>query len=329
MGLMTGPCDRRTFLAAAGSAAAGAACGSGGAGDPGPTAPTSQPPVYASVTDDVGELLTGRPIASGRILFSDRPPIEIRDGRYTLDASHRLEIGSTHRRVRIEASGCVTRMTGVVVEAAGLRVDLGYRRAPLDLVGDPALYERWLATRYVPNLMRWDPGLYRGAFVYDRQLFRYLSGKPVLFSTDYDVEPSFVASASRIAATEIAAMTGGALRDGVRLASETPQSAWPLPPPDGWLVFYTIVGYFEWQSVEILTAVYPDVFGTVSGASVSLPPSRSTTTDEMRAKTREGVGVYRNNSIPPQPPSLGEAFGTIQYSRKIGHHVGDVSDYQD
>ena len=253
-GLMERNCPRRRALSMIGLAAAGAACGKGGSGvqTADPVGPT---PAYARFTDELHDLLTGSPIASGRIVFSDHPPIEVRDGRYTVSESHQLEVGTVHPNVRIEASGCVPRRTSVVVQADGLRVDLGYKRAPLDLISDEGLYEQWLETRQGRILERWDPALYRGAILYDRQLFRYDGTKPVLYATDYDTHPSFVPSVQEIAGAEIAAMTGGALRDGVRLASQLPRSEWPMvPDARGWLLFYTLLGYFDRQSFSILSA---------------------------------------------------------------------------
>lgn len=312
-----------------GLAAAGAACGKGDS-----TVQTADPvgptPAYARFTDELHDLLTGAPIASGRVVFSDHPPIEVRDGRYTVSESHQLEVGTVHPNVRIEASGCVPRRTSVVVQADGLRVDLGYKRAPLDLISDEGLYEQWLETRQGRILERWDPALYRGAIVYDRQLFRYDGTKPVLYATDYDTHPSFVPSVQEIAGAEIAAMTGGALRDGLRLASQLPRSEWPMvPDARGWLLFYTLLGYFDRQSFSILSAPLADGFGTVHAAILSLPPGRATSPGEIRAKTREAIGAYRSGSVPPTPASLGEAFGTIQYHRKIGQRVTDVLDDQD
>lgn len=310
-----------------GLAAAGAACGKGdGTSESAP--PVGPTAVYAAFTDDVRDLLTGSPIATGRLVVPGRPSIEIRDGHYTVSESHQLQVGAVHSSVLIDASGCVPRKTSVVVQADGLRVDLGYKRAPLDLVSDEGLYEQWLETRQGRILERWDPALYRGAILYDRQLFRYDGTKPVLYATDYDTHPSFVRSVEEIAGTEIAAMTGGALRDGLRLASQLPRSEWSMvPDARGWLLFYTLLGYFDWQSFSILSAPFTDGFGTVHAAILSLPPGRATTPGEIRAKTREAIGAYRSGSVPAA--SVGEAFGTIQYHRKIGHRIGDVPDYQD
>ena len=332
---MTRRIGRRAFLRTSGCAAAAAVCGSGCGGQSasvaGPVPTTPAAPGYASVTDEVADLLTGVRVPSGRIVIPGRPPIEIRDGRYTLSASHQLEIGSTHRDVLIEASGSVSRRTSVVVDPAGLRVDLGYKRAPLDLVSDRGLFEEWLRSRNLSTLVRWDPRLYRGAIVYDRQLFRHDGQRPVLASVQYDADPSFVSSALRIAGTEIAAMTAGALRNGVVRASELAQSAWPTPPypPAGWLVLFTLANYFERQTFSILGAGFADDFGVVSGSSVALPPGRATNPAEMRTKIREALGVFRDGSVPAEPASAGESFGTIQYHRKIGQRRADLMDVQD
>ena len=318
------PVGRRRFLAT-GLAFAGAACGGtqGSGGSAGPTAGAT-PPSWAAFTDTIDDLLTGRPIASGRIAIPGAPSIEVRDGRYAVTAAHRLEVGSQRFGVVIEGTGCVTRRTGALVTASGLRVDLGYRSVPLDLVGDPALYDRWLATRVRRILERWDPRLYRGALLFDRQL--YDSGRLI---DGYDVEPTFLAAVERVAGSEIARMTGGALRDGLSFASDVPRPAWPDPvEPSGWLVFYTATGLPDWAD-PLLSAPRGDDFGVVHGGFVEVRPLRRTSVAEVLAATRDAVGRYLRGTVPAAPASLADAFAAIQYGRKIGQRVSDVPDDQD
>lgn len=284
----------------------------------------------ACFTDWLADPLTGRPVARGRIVLRDRPPIEVRDGRFTVRESDGLVVGETLPGVRIEGDGSVPRRTSVVVRRNGLRVDLGYRLARLDLVSDRALYERWLRARRGRTLERWDPALYQGAVVYDRQLFRHDGRKPVLYATDYDAQPSFVQSAFSVAATEVAAMTGGALLDGVRLASRMPRSEWPLPAePRGFLLFYTLLGYFDRHAASMLSLPCEDASGAIQGASVAVPPGRSTTPRELLSRTREAMGLLRGGSVPPPPERIALAFGVLQYGRKVGHHAADLPDVQD
>ena len=318
--------DRRAFLGALVSGAASAGCGGGG----GASTPGASTPAWAAFTDDIQDLLTGQPIPTGRILVPDRPAIDIHDGRYTVSDSHRLAAGATYGGVRLEAPGFVPRITGVLVERTGLRVDLGYARVPLDMIGDADLYSRWLQSRRARILERWDPPLYRGAMVFDRQLFRHDGMKPVLASTDFPVERSFVDAAVRVAGSEIAAMTGGALPDGVQLASQLPQSEWPSSVgPNGWLIYDTLDNYFERQTFSILSAPFSDGFGSIGGAFVALPPGRPTDPDEILEKTREAMCAFGPGSVPSQPVSVGRDFGTIQYNRKVGQVARDVPDHQD
>jgi hypothetical protein len=58
-------------------------------------------------------------------------------------------------------------ITGGVAGRDGLREDLAYKMAPLDVVSDETLFGQWLGTRRRRFLERWDPRLYRGAFLYD------------------------------------------------------------------------------------------------------------------------------------------------------------------
>jgi len=284
----------------------------------------------ARFTDRLADLLTGRPIARGRLVLPGRPPIEVRDGRYTVGESDGLLVGETLSGVVVEAEGCVPRRTSVVVRPGGLRVDLGYRLARLDLVSDQGLYERWLRARRGRTLERWDPALYQGAVVYDRQLFRHDGRKPVLYATDYDAQPSFVQSALSVAATEVAAMTGGALLDGVRLASRIPRSEWPSPAePCGFLLFFTLLGYFDRHAASMLGLPFADGSGTIHGATLAVPPGRSTSPGELRSWTREAMGVHRIGSLPSPPERTAQAFGVLQYSRKVGHRAADLPDVQD
>ena len=54
-----------------------------------------------------------------------------------------------------------------------------------------------------------------------------------------------------------------------------------------------------------------------------------TSPEEIRAKTLEAMGAYGWGSVPATPASIGEAYGKIQYHRKIGQLSGDVPDFQD
>jgi len=238
-------------------------------------------------------------------------------------------VGDALPDVLVEADGCVPRRTSVVVRPGGLRVDLGYRLIPLDLVSDAALYDRWLRSRRGRTLERWDPALYQGAVVYDRQLFRHDGRKPVLYATDYDPQPSFVHSALATALTEIAAMTGDALLDGGRLASRIPREEWPSPAePRGFLVFFTLLGYFDRHAESMLCLPFPDASGTIQGATVAVPPGRSTSLGELRSRAREAMGLHRVGLLPP-PERMARAFSLLQYSRKIGHRAADLPDVQD
>jgi hypothetical protein len=92
----------------------------------------------ARFTDRLADLLTGRLVARGRIVLPDRPPIDVRDGRYTVHESDGLVVGETLSGVVVEGEGCVPRMTSVVVRPGGLRVDsdTGW---PGWIVSDPGL----------------------------------------------------------------------------------------------------------------------------------------------------------------------------------------------
>lgn len=292
--------------------------------DPGTGGTPAPPaPAYARFTDTLVDLLTGKPIPSGRIAVPGHPDIAVADGRFTVTESHRLVVGSEHVRVLVEAPGCVPRRTGVTVAASGLRVDLGYKVAPLDLVADPVLYDRWLGARVWRIMDRWDPRSYHGAIVFDRQV--YASGR---FAPGYEMEPTFLSAALQVATTDVARVTGGALDDGVRLASEMPPESWPDPAdPRGWLLYYTREGPLAPD--DPFAAAFGDAFGTVSGSTVSLGVRRRTTTRLVFEATRDAVGRYLPGTVPGSPAALSEQFGIIQYNRKMGQRVEDVPDYQD
>lgn len=318
---------RRRVLSLIGSAAVGVACGRGNEREP--TSPSEPSVVRAAFSDTLNDLLTQQPVASGRILIPDRPPIDVVDGRFSVLDSHELVVGATYSDVLIEALGSIPRRTAIVVQRDGLRVDLRYKLVPLDVISDETLYEQWLQTRGDGILRRWNPSLYQGAFLYDRGLFARGGFKPYLVSTDFEAERTFVESAARIARSEIASMTGGALRDGLRVASETPQSQWPEPTDShGWLVYFTLERRDD-HGPSIMSAAYSDQFGMVDGSMLAVAPGRSTDSPEIRTKTCEAIGAYRRGTVPPGPATIGKAFGTIQYSRKIGHTTADVPDWQD